>query len=75
VTQAHQSFTQEIDYLLDAAVPLWRYRDPGRGQHGDVVSLATDLRGTAIRPTFSDYHSGVPSQVAFLTNSLGMYSP
>jgi hypothetical protein len=63
VAQLDQPFTQEIDDLLNAAVPLWWYWNPRWGEHGDLERLTTIFNGIA-GGMICDYHGEVPSPVA-----------
>jgi hypothetical protein len=36
VTQPYETFAQQGDHVLDAAVFRWRYPNPRRSHHGDV---------------------------------------
>jgi hypothetical protein len=58
-----QPFTQEIDDLLNAAVPLWWYWNPRWGEHGDLVRLVASVTGIP-GGTICDCHGEVPSPVA-----------
>jgi hypothetical protein len=58
-----QPFTQEIDDLLNSAVPLWWYWNPRWSEHGDLVRPLTSFKGIP-GGTIGDYHSEVPSPVA-----------
>ena len=58
VSKLHEAITEQGDDVLDAAISGRRYRNPGWGQHGNVVRLIPIE--AAGRILACDYHRSSP---------------